>query len=225
MEIVNAAEAFILLGPPGSGKSTQAEMCRVKLGIEHIDMGAALRRAAQEPTPFGMKVNEMMNRRQQLVPDEIVRAVLENALRGMPKEQSVMIDGAPRRENQIDEVLFLIERYGKRFRKVIFIELSETDSVERISRRFSCLECGMKLIFGENFFDTKERCPSCGGAVAQRTDDTPEGVSRRWKIFHDDTMPVLRFFEGKGQLSRISGNTSPEKIFHEIERIIIGPSV
>lgn len=208
--------AYILLGPPGSGKSTQADIFKRELGCEHIDMGSALRRAAQEPTPFGIRLNDIINRKRELVPDEIVQAVLGQEIRRIGADRSVIIDGAPRRESQIREVLSVLSRYGKDFRKAIFIELSEEDSVDRISRRFSCSDCGTKLILGGNYSRVGERCPQCGGRVGQRADDTPEGVKKRWKVFHDETLPVLGYFEGQGQLLRVSGKHGAEEIFDRI---------
>lgn len=216
MEHEMKPHAYILLGPPGSGKSTQADIFKRELGCEHIDMGSALRRAAQEPTSFGARLNDIINRRRELVPDEIVQAVLEQEIRKIGPDRPVIIDGAPRRENQIHEVLSVLNRHGKDFSKAIFIELSEEDSVDRISRRFSCSDCGTKLILGHNYGRVGERCPQCGGRVSQRADDTPEGVKTRWRVFHDETLPVLGYFEEQGQLLRVSGKHDAEEIFNDI---------
>lgn len=210
-------KAYILLGPPGSGKSTQAEIFKRELGTVHVDMGSALRAAAAEPTPFGEKLSRIMNEEGGLVSDDIVRAVLDAELRKIAPDQPVIVDGAPRRKSQIDEVLAAFERYGKSFHKAVFIELSREDSVARISRRFSCTACGAKLILGKNF-EPGGKCPYCGGEVTQRDDDTPEGVRARWQVFHDATLPVLEYFESRGSLVRVSGSSDPETIFLDIRK-------
>ncbi|MBP9751524.1 MAG: nucleoside monophosphate kinase [Candidatus Moranbacteria bacterium] len=216
MEHERRPHAYILLGPPGSGKSTQADIFKREFGAAHVDMGAALRAAAQEGTPFSEKLNESINKRRELVPDEIVRAVLESELRKVPAGKPVILDGAPRRESQINEVLSVLDRFGKDFQYAIFIELSEADSVERISRRFSCVDCGAKFVLGKDYAMQGDRCSHCGGRVTQRADDTPEGVRKRWSVFHDETFPVLSYFERKGKLIRVSGLSDPEGIFSDI---------
>lgn len=212
--------AYILLGPPGSGKSTQAEIFKRELGVVHIDIGSALRMAAAEPTPFGEKLSRIMNEEGGLVSDDIVRAVLDAELRKIAPNNSIIVDGAPRRKSQIDEVLAAFERYGKSLQKAIFIELSREESVARISKRFSCTVCGAKLILGKNF-EADGMCPYCGGKVVQRDDDTPEGVRARWQVFHDETLPVLEYFEKNRKLIRVSGGNDPETIFHDIRQKLL----
>lgn len=208
--------AYILLGPPGSGKSTQADIFKRELGSAHIDMGAALRKTASEPTPIGEMLREIIYEKHALVPDGVVRSVLEGELRKTNPEQSVVVDGAPRRESQIHDTVSALISSGKSFHGAIFIELSEEESVRRISCRFSCSSCGEKLILGKDIETKESSCPKCGGTVTQRADDTPDGVRTRWRIFHDDTLPVLEHFSREGKLLRVSGEKGAEEIFSDI---------
>jgi len=208
--------AYILLGPPGSGKSTQADLFGREFGAAHIDMGAALRAAASERTPFGETLSDIINRRRELVPDGIVRSILENELRKVGPSRPVVIDGAPRRESQIQAVLSAIHGSGRELRKVILIDLSEEGSVARISKRFSCGSCGRKLILGADLPSETATCPSCGGAVSRREDDTEAGVRKRYRIFLEETLPVIADFEGRGGLLRVSGDRDADGIFSEI---------
>lgn len=217
--------AYILLGPPGSGKSTQADIFKKEFGTAHVDMGSALRKAAAEPTPFGETLNEIINEKRELVPDGIVRAVLENELKKTASDQSVVIDGAPRRESQIQSTISALDASGKQLVGAIFIELSEEESVRRISCRFSCMKCGAKLILGKDIADEGSVCPQCGGSIAQRADDTPEGVRTRWRIFHDETIPVLSYFEREGRLVRVSGLSDPDGIFDDIRSKLFSEGV
>ncbi|HWQ60298.1 MAG TPA: nucleoside monophosphate kinase [Candidatus Fimivivens sp.] len=214
------SDAYILLGPPGSGKSTQADLFGREFGTVHIDMGAALRAAAGEPTPFGEALSDIINRRRELVPDGIVRSILENELRRIDSSRPVIIDGAPRRESQIQPVLSAIHGSGRTLRKTILLDLSEEGAIHRISKRFSCLSCGRKLILGTDLGSAREPCPSCGAAVSQRADDTEAGVRKRYRIFRDETMAVVGYFETQGELLRVPGDRSAEEIFSEIRSVL-----
>jgi adenylate kinase len=209
-------DAYILLGPPGSGKSTQADLFGREFGAAHIDMGAALRAAAGERTPFGEVLSDIINKRRELVPDGIVRSILENELRKIGPSRVVVIDGAPRRESQVHAVLSAILASGRELRKVVLIDLSEEGSVERISRRYSCGECGRKLILGSDLPSSEGPCPFCAGAVSQRADDTVEGVRKRYGIFLEETLPVIAHFESNGLLLRVPGDRDADAIFGEI---------
>lgn len=212
--------AYILLGPPGSGKSTQADLFGREFGAAHIDMGAALRAAAGERTPFGEALSEIINTQRELVPDGIVRAILENELRRIGSSRPVVIDGAPRRESQIPSVMSAIIGSGRELGKAIFIDLSEEGAVERISKRFSCGTCGRKLILGSDLPTRESVCPTCGAPVSQRADDTEDGVCKRYRIFREETMPVIDDFERKGVLLRVPGDRSAEEIFGMITSVI-----
>lgn len=208
--------AYILLGPPGSGKSTQADIFKREFGSAHVDIGSALRRAASEPTPIGEMLDEIIHEKHELVPDGVVRSVLEGELRKTGEDQSVIIDGAPRRASQIRDTISALISTGKLLSGVIFIGLSEEESVRRISRRFSCSSCGEKLILGKDIETKDAMCPKCGGKISQRADDTPEGVRTRWNVFHDETLPVLEHFSREGKLIRVSGEQDAEAIFTDI---------
>lgn len=212
--------AIVLLGPPGSGKSTQAAFFEHMFGAAHIDIGAALRRVAQEQTPFGARVNEIIHDRKELVPDEIIHTVLIREFERLPKDQPVVVDGAPRCESQIEDVLSAIRDFGRNFRGVVFLDLPVEESVRRISKRYSCSECGRKIIVGTDVPDADSPCPDCGGKLVQREDDTEAGVRKRYQVFHDLTLPVLEYFEREGTLFRISAQEEPKDVLLQIRHRI-----
>ena len=209
-------DTYILLGSAGSGKSTQAELLKSSLHLAHIDIGSELRAVAAHDTTLGRQVHEIINVRHEFVPDEVVFAVLEDAIRSVPETVGLLVDGIPRRDSQIQKVLDLFQETGRTLNKVIFIDVPEAVSVERISKRYACERCKRTYILGKNLIDCDKPCRYCGGKIMQRIDDTVEGVRRRHQIFQEETLPVVNYFRGTGQLLSVDGNQETYKVFKEI---------
>lgn len=212
---------YILLGPPGSGKSTQADFFKAKLQLTHIDVGSELRMIAGEDSPLGREVYQTIYVRKELTSDAVVKQALSRALAKADPKRGIVLDGAPRRESQIEEVIDILAEYGRTIDQVVFIDLPKDASIDRISRRFSCEQCGEKFVLGIHPEDHADPCFKCGGALTQRRDDTPAGVETRWRIFHEDTEPVIRHFEQEGKLLHVDGTLPAEAIFQQIETGII----
>lgn len=206
-------DTYIVLGSAGSGKSTQAELLKSSLHLAHIDIGAELRAVAAHDTSLGRRVNDFINVKHEFAPDDIVFSVLVDAVRSVPNTVGLLIDGIPRRESQIEKVLQVLSESGRMLNKVIFIDVPEAVSVERISKRYACEGCKRSYILGKNLIDSTNPCRYCGGRISQRTDDTEEGVRKRHQIFHQETLPVVRYFESTGQLLYIDGNQETYKVF------------
>ncbi|MEP7162491.1 MAG: nucleoside monophosphate kinase [Candidatus Moraniibacteriota bacterium] len=209
-------KSYILIGPPGSGKSTLAHSLEKRLGVVHIDIGSELRRAAQEDTPFATEINDTINHKKELVSDMVVYGVLADALMRIPAGKGVVLDGAPRPASQIDEVLHILGVSGRKPERVIFINLPEAMSIERISRRFKCIQCEEPLILGTGIQHPTDSCPKCGGKVAQREDDTVEGVRKRYRIFQGVTLPVVEYFREHGFLLEVDGTLPSETIIEKV---------
>lgn len=207
---------LVILGPQGCGKGTQAEKLVEKYGLYHIDMGKALREAAKEETELGQKLNEVINVRKELVSDDLVVSVLRRELEKVPAEQGIIFDGAPRRIEQVDEVEGLFKEFGRIFDKVIHVNISEKESIFRISKRYNCTKCAKGLILGKDFQNIGEACHYCDSPIEQRLDDTPDGVRKRLKIFHEETLPVIEYYRKEGKLIEVNGEQNPEKVLEEI---------
>ncbi len=207
---------YILLGPPGSGKSTQAELLKKALDLAHIDIGSELRAAAEEDTPLGREINDVIHRQHSLTSDAIMKSVFEKAIGRVPDSQGLLLDGAPRRASQIDEVIQVFQSVGRSISKVIFVSLSEKESIERISKRYICFGCYRPYISGKDIFTPDVVCGACGGKIGQRKDDTEEGVRKRFQVFQSETLPVIEYFAHHGLLLRVDGNQKAEAIFKDI---------
>jgi adenylate kinase len=209
-------DTYVLLGSAGSGKSTQAELLKSSLHLAHIDIGAELRAVASHDTDLGRQVNEAINVKHEFVPDSVVFSVLEDAVRSVPETVGLLVDGIPRRESQVEKTIQALKDSGRTLNKVIFIDVPEAVSVDRISKRYACAGCKRAYILGKNLIDSNALCRYCGGHISQRADDTEEGVRKRHQIFHQETLPVVKYFESTGQLLQVDGNQETYKVFKYI---------
>lgn len=207
---------IIILGPQGSGKGTQATLLAKKLNLVHIDMGMALRQAACRKTKFGIKLDRIINKNKELVSDEIVCNVLTLDLKKIPPKKGIIIDGAPRRKDQILEVEELLGGFGRKIDRAIFVNISQKEAIRRISKRYNCSRCFHHYVLGKEIKSAKEKCPKCGGKIVHRTDDTPEGIKKRLAIFRKETLPVIKHFKKFGLLLEVDGMKKTETVFKNI---------
>jgi adenylate kinase len=206
---------IIVLGPQGSGKGTQAKMLAEKFGLEHIEMGKFLREVAKTDTELGKKIHEIINIQGKLVDDKILKKVLHIKLQDLPREQGIIFDGVPRREDQLRYFEEALQEFGRKIDTVININIPEEESIERLSKRRVCKKEHI-LIMGKDMAGEKDKCPVCGSDIFQRIDDTPERIKTRLGIYYKDTKGVIDYYKEKGLLVEVDGTPSIEKVFEEI---------
>lgn len=211
---------IIIIGQQGSGKGTQAEMLAQKYNLDHFDTGRALRQIAMLDTLLGKEVHEIVIEKKELVPSRILREVLHIRLNDLDREQGIVFDGVPRNMEQTGYFDEALREFGRKIDKVFFVNIPETESIARISKRWICQKCKKVLIMGKDIQSEKEQCPDCDAPIAQRKDDTPEGIQIRLRIFHEETMPVINYYKEKGLLVEIEGSQSVEKVFSDIKKHI-----
>lgn len=191
---------LILLGAPGAGKGTQAEVISAKLGIPQISTGNILREAVKNGTECGLKAKSYMESGA-LVPDEVVIGILKDRIAEDDCKNGFILDGFPRTVPQAEA----LEAMGVNIDKVLSIDVPDADIQARISGRRVCEKCGAS--YHVDFKPTKVDgvCDKCGGNAVQRKDDAPETVIERLKTYHVQTAPLADFYEAKGKLTRVKG--------------------
>ena len=189
---------LILLGPPGAGKGTQAEILTEKLAIPSISTGNILRAAVKNGTPVGLKAKEYMDAGK-LVPDEVIIGVVTERLAEPDCQKGFILDGVPRTIPQAEA----LEKAGVNFDAVVSIEIGDEVIVDRMAGRRVCASCGAPYHI-INIPPQKEGvCDKCGGELKARADDAPEVVRDRLKVYHEETAPLKDFYAARNVLKSV----------------------
>lgn len=207
---------LIIIGAQGSGKGTQALFLSEHLNAVHIEVGKMLRKLAKEDTPIGRTLHDVVHVKKELVSDDIVLEALAEEFKDVPPERGIILDGAPRRFEQIEEVEKVFSDTNRKIDGVIFLKVTEEESIERVSKRYSCSNCHKHFTLGENLINPDDLCPDCGSPIEQRKDDTEDGIKKRLSIFKEQTMPVVEYYRQKGILAEIDGMKNKQEVFEEI---------
>ena len=206
---------LILLGAPGAGKGTQAEILSRELKIPTVSTGNMLRAAMKHDTPLGRKVKEYMDTGK-LVSDEIVIELLSERLQEPDCANGFILDGVPRTLIQAEA----LEQAGIRFDAAVAIESSDETIIARIGGRRVCEGCGASYHIVNIPPKTEGVCDKCGGQLVQRKDDAPETVKNRLQVYHTTTEPLKVFYETRGILKAVSDQPSVAEVTREILTVL-----
>jgi adenylate kinase len=212
---------LILLGPPGAGKGTQAERLVEDFGLPYIATGNLLRTAVTEDNELGRKAKEYMDRGD-LVPDDLIIAMILQALEDQDTSNGFILDGFPRTEGQAEALEKELDKRGRSLTAALLMEVDEDTVVDRLSGRRMCVK-------GQHNFHLKfdppkhpERCDLDGSRLVQRDDDKPEVIQHRLQQYHEKTEPLIEYYDRKGILRRIDGAREPEKVGDQIRATLAG---
>jgi adenylate kinase len=210
---------LILLGPPGAGKGTQAQMIVERYHIPQISTGDILRKAVKEGTPLGKKAKAFMDQGQ-LVPDEVVIGIIDGRLRAPDCNPGFILDGFPRTIAQAEALQPILNKMGKSIDHVINIEVDTEELVQRLTGRRTCKNCG--AMFHILFHPPKVEgiCDRCGGTLYQREDDKEETIRIRLNEYQRQTAPLIQYYQLKNCLRSIQGVGGQEEIFERIIRLL-----
>lgn len=209
---------IVLLGAPGSGKGTQAEMITRHFAIAVTSPGTILRRERDLGTPLGLKADEI-SKQGGLVPDEIIVRLIEDWLNLHGKEGFVF-DGFPRTVKQAERLDEILQKRETVLELAIWLEVSEQTVRDRIAGRLQCRRCGFTTSLTSAGFADRPVCPYCDGPLIRRDDDDASVLETRLAEFKAKTEPLLSFYERDGALHRIDGNRDRETVFADISVLI-----
>jgi adenylate kinase len=209
---------YVILGPQGSGKGTQANLLKASFDLVHISVGDIFRWNVQSHTKLGARIRRYVDAGQ-LVPDEVVDEIVRDRLHQHDWNYGFILDGFPRSERQ---ALFFLETFD--IDAVIAIALPDEAAVERMLSRRLCSRCGLdyNLIFHRPV--QVGICDVCGGALETRPDDTPEAIRTRLDDYHSQTRPIVELFRRKELIVTVDGTRTPDEVQREIrERLSLPP--
>jgi adenylate kinase len=208
----------VLLGAPGSGKGTQAEMITRHFGIPVTSPGAILRRERDLDTDLGKETAEITHHGG-LVPDNIIVRLIEDWLR-LHGSHGFVFDGFPRTIPQAESLQKILVKHRTPLDLAIWLDVSEKTVSERIASRLQCQGCGFTTSVASATFAERPVCPYCDGPLIRRDDDDVEVLKNRLAEFNGKTQPLAKFYEKAGLLRKIDGNRDREAVFADISRLI-----
>ena len=202
---------LILLGAPGAGKGTQAEIISKKLNIPTISTGNILREAIKNGTEIGLKAKSFMDNGK-LVPDDVIIGIVKERVSRDDCANGFILDGVPRTIPQAEA----LEQQGVHFDRVVSIEIEDSVIEARMTGRRVCGTCGASFHVTANPPKVEGVCDLCGKELIVRKDDTPETVKNRLKVYHEQTEPLKDFYETLGVLKLVDGNQPIEDTTRDI---------
>lgn len=210
---------LILMGPPGAGKGTQADLLVKRFGIPHISTGDMFREAIKQGTQLGLKAKSYMDSGG-LVPDEVTIGIVKERLLKDDCRPGFLLDGFPRTAVQAEALRQLLNDLGIKLDAVINIRVDRDNLIRRLSGRLVCRQCGITYHTEFSPPDKEGVCDRCQGEVYQRSDDLGATVEKRLSVYEEQTAPLIDYYEKAGILKHIDGEKEVEEVFSDVVRVL-----
>ncbi len=214
---------LVLLGPPGSGKGTQAKRLAEKYGLPHVSSGDILRAGLREGGYLDRETREIV-RSGRLVPDRIAVEIVRKRLGEEDCGKGFILDGFPRTLPQAESLNGLLQENDMPIDRVLYLELSEEEVVKRLSGRRLCPRCGATFHLLFHPPRSPGICDRCGAQLSQREDDSEVTVRERMKTYEKQTYPLIEYYQSRGLLAKINANRSVEEVFEDLCKVLDGRS-
>ena len=210
---------LILVGPPGAGKGTQAERLTEDFNLPYFATGNILRAAVADGTELGRKAKQFMDAGE-LVPDEVIIGVILEALQGDEASDGFLLDGFPRTVPQADALGEALQRVGRKLTAVLLIDVSDDEVVRRLSGRRTCVKAGHTYHVEFDPPKHDDVCDQDGSRLVQRDDDQPDTIRRRLAVYHEQTEPLVSYYEDRELLRRFDGSRQPTEVHDHIRATV-----
>ncbi len=209
----------ILLGPPGSGKGTQAKRLSEERHWPQLSTGDMLRQAIGQGTSLGLQAKSYMDRGA-LVPDEVVIGLIEERILAPDCKYGFILDGFPRTIPQAEALDRMLTKRNLAVNGAVLFDISDSELLERLSVRRTCLKCGSMYHLRSAPPKKDGICDRCGSELVQRDDDRPEVIRKRLQVYHQQTEPLVEFYKRQGKLSSLDASRLPDQVAQAIEQTL-----
>ncbi|MDY7993894.1 adenylate kinase [Paenibacillus polymyxa] len=212
---------ILIMGPPGAGKGTQADVIVKEFGIPHISTGDAFRLAMKQGTPIGIKAKEYIDKGE-LVPDDVTIGIVEERLQQPDCKKGFLLDGFPRTLAQAEALDQILGRLNTKLDDVINLKVDSDNLLARITGRRVCKSCGSSYHIVFNPPKVEGICDKDGGELYQRPDDNEDSVRTRLEEYSNKTAPLLTFYENQNLLRHIDGEQDIDVVSQNIVSLLRG---
>jgi adenylate kinase len=206
---------LIFLGPPGSGKGTQAAKLLEKVQVAHISTGDILRENVAKGTNLGLQAKGFMDAGK-LVPDALIVEMMKHRLGANDCETGFILDGFPRTVSQAEALEQMLGELGMGIDAVVLFDVSDAVVIERLSGRRGCRQCGAIYHVRFNPSSRGDYCQVCGGELFQREDDREEVIRKRLDVYHSQTTPLIDFYRERDLLVEVEAEKSSDEVLKTI---------
>ena len=210
---------LILFGPPGAGKGTQADRLQSDFQLPFISTGDMLRTNVKEGTELGAKAKEFMDAGE-LVPDDLIVAMAAKRLQESDAQDGFILDGFPRTIEQAKALAKQLSDLGRRVTAALLIDVPDEELVRRLSGRRMCVKSGHN--YHVEFDPPKHEgiCDQDGSRLIQRDDDKPDVIRNRLRVYHEQTEPLVEYYDEQGLMRRVDGTRQPAEVHDHIRAVI-----
>jgi adenylate kinase len=211
---------LILLGPPGSGKGTQAKKLMAQRGWPQLSTGDMLRTAIAQGSPLGTAAKAFMDRGA-LVPDEVVIDLIAERTKQPDSQKGFILDGFPRTIPQAEALDRMLAGSGRKVDRALLFEIPDADLIRRLSGRRTCVNCGAMYHLESLPAQNDGVCDKCGSKVVQRDDDKPEVIQKRLAVYHTQTEPLAGYYRARGKLHALNAAQSFDAVTVAVQGALV----